>query len=211
MAVKIFAKAARRAPARTGRGERPREAGHNAFFISHPRFSQPGGITACMRSAVVAALCIMLLACAGIGAAPHIGKTARPDNRIPVANLPGGENTWAAKDLKIHYRAATAGEQFEISGFVEFNSNLAKYPMVNSFRVYLHFLDAEGMVLDSKLLWTAGGHRETRFVRWTFERQWPSPPGAVAVGFSYRGGASEAGGDSKFGSAKTGWDVYQAP
>lgn len=181
----------------------------NGAFISRPRFAGPGGIAASTRSAIIMAFSLILLACAGMASAPHIGKTARPDNRIPLANLPGGETTWAAKDLKIHYRAVTAGENLNISGFVKFNPNLAKYPMINGFRVYLHFLNADGIVLDSKLLWATGIKQEVRFVRWTFERQWPLPPDTVAAGFSYRGAVSEAGG--KGHQAKTGWEVYQVP
>ncbi len=153
---------------------------------------------------------LALAACAA-ASAPHIGKTARPENRVPLSDLPPTESTWAAKDLKLHYLAARAGANLQISGFVEFNSNLAKYPVINTFRVYLHYLDTDGLVMDSKLLWATGRNSESRFVRWTFEQQWPLPPDAAAVGFSYRGGASEAGGKNKFGSTNTGWEVYQSP
>ena len=184
---------------------------------AHPgREAQPlkeacrrGGAHAGMRVAAVMLLSLSLLACVGKASAPHIGQTARPDNRIPVVSLPAGESTWAAKDLKVHYRAATAGDSLNISGFVEFGSNLAKYPVINRFRVHLHFLDAEGGVIDTKLLWATGINQDTRFVRWTFERQWPLPPDTDVLGFSYRGGASEAGGKGQ--QTNTGWEVYQAP
>lgn len=210
MAVKAFADAVRRrTPARNDHREQPRKAGRDGVLIIYPRFSRPGGLAAGMRSAILAFLSLMLLACVGQTAAPHIGQTARPDNRTPLASLPAGETTWAAQDLKLHYRAAMTGDSLNISGFVEFNSNLAKYPLINGFRVYLHFLNSEGVVIDSKLLWATGIQQEVRFVRWTFERQWPLPPDTAAVGFSYRGAASEAGG--KGHQAKTGWEVYQTP
>ena len=164
-----------------------------------------------IRRKTAALLASLALAACATASAPHIGKTARPENRVPLSELPRTESTWAAKDLKLHYLADRAGDNLQISGFVEFNSNLAKYPVINTFRVYLHYLDAEGLVMDSKLLWATGVNSESRFVRWTFERQWPVPPSATAVGFSYRGGASEAGGKNKFGSTQTGWEVYQSP
>lgn len=184
-------------------------AGHSVVFNLPPRFKRPGGITAGMRSAIIAVLSLMLLACAGKASAPHIGQTARPDNRTPLASLPAGETTWAAKDLKLHHRAAMAGDNLAISGFVELSSNLAKYPLINRFRVYLHFLNSDGVILDTKLLWATGINQDASIVRWTFERQWPLPPDTVAVGFSYRGAASEAGGKGQ--QTKTGWEVYQAP
>ena len=179
-------------------------------FTRDQRSGRWGAIAAGARASVALLLSLAIVACA-TASAPHIGKTARPENRLPLSELSRTETTWTAKDLKLHYLAAQAGDNLEISGFVEFGSNLAKYPVINAFRVYLHYLDAEGLVLDSKLLWSTGVNNEYRFVRWTFERQWPVPPPATAVGFSYRGGASEAGGDKGFGQTKTGWEVYQAP
>ncbi len=163
-----------------------------------------------MRTVGVMLLCLFLLSCAA-ASAPHIGKTARPDNQLPLAELPQEETTWKAKDLDLHYKATQVGDNLAISGFVAFGSNLGKYPLIGSFRVYLHFIDAQGIVLDSHVLWATGINQEVRFVRWTFERQWPLPPDAAAVGFSYRGSASEAGGKGKFGSTRTGWEVYQSP
>ena len=179
-------------------------------FSARPRSGLAAIAVAC-RLAVIVGLGLSLLACASMTAPPHIGKTSRPENRVPLASLPAGENTWRAEDLDIHYNAAREGDTLGISGFVEFGSNMAKFPMINHFRVYLHFIDAEGRVDDSKLLWSAGMLTETRFVRWTFQRQWPLPPEAAAMGFSYRGAASEAGGDSSMGKAKTGWEVEQQP
>jgi hypothetical protein len=171
--------------------------------------SNAGAVTVCLRAVSVAVVGLVLLACVGKASAPHIGQTARPDNRMPLASLPGGETTWAAQDLKLHYRARTVGDNLNISGFVELSPNMAKFPLINRFRVHAHFLNAEGVVLDTKLLWATGVKQETSFVRWTFEREWLLPPDSVALGFSYRGAASEAGG--KGHQAKTGWEVYQTP
>ncbi len=178
-----------------------------------PRVRRSGGsgtIAAGIRKVGIIVVCLALGGCATMSA-PHIGKTARPENRNPLSDLPRTETTWAGKDLKLHYRAVQAGGDLEISGFVEFDSNLAKYPVVESFRIYLNYLDADGVVLDSKLLWATAVNSEQRFVRWTFERRWPVPPQATALGFSYRGGVGESGGDSSFSQTKTGWEVYQAP
>jgi hypothetical protein len=174
---------------------------------------QSGGalvMAADMRTAVAVLVSLAIAACATMSA-PHIGKTARPENRVPLAALPQTETTWAAKDLKLHYLAVRSGDNLQISGFVAFDSNLAKFPVIKAFRVYLHYLDADGRVLDSKLVWATGVNSEYRFVRWTFERQWPVPPAATALGFSYRGSVSESGGDASVGQSRTGWEVYQAP
>lgn len=207
----VIADTVRPSPADPGRETQPLKttSGRNGTRACQPRSEAAVGAHAGVRIAAVMLLSLFLLACAA--AAPHIGKTARPDNRILTADLPGGDSTWRGKDIAIVYKAATAGPDLEISGFIEFSSNLAKYPGVNYFRVYLHFLDTDGLVLDSKLLWAPGGQRDSRFIRWTFQRQWPMPPGTAALGFSYRGSVSEPGGDGSFSSTKTGWEVYQSP
>ncbi len=211
MAVATIVEAARQWTACVGIDRKKAAAcRRNGTLAGNPRLTGSGGSAVCTRAAAVMALSLALLACAA-ASAPHIGKTARPDNRLPLSALPEGETTWKAKDLDIRYRAVQAGDNFEISGFIDFGSNLGKFPMVGYFRVYLHFLDAQGVVLETHLLWSPGINQEARFVRWTFERQWPLPPDAVAVGFSYQGGAAEAGGKSKFGSTKTGWEVYRSP
>ena len=62
------------------------------------------------RLGVLIALVLCLLACAGMSAPPHIGKTSRPENRVPLASLPAGETTWRAKDLDVHYKAVRTGD-----------------------------------------------------------------------------------------------------
>ncbi len=201
----------RPAPAHPGHEAQALKAAcrRDGALVCQPHPQEDVGAPACVRAAAVMFLGIFLVACAA--SAPYIGRTARPDNRLLMADLPGGDITWRGKDIDIVYKAAVAGTDLEISGFIEFSSNLAKYPGVSYFRVYLHFLDADGVVLDSKLLWAPGGQRDNRFIRWTFQRQWPVPPGAAALGFSYRGSVSEPGGDGSFGQTKTGWEVYQSP
>ena len=51
------------------------------------------------------------------------------------------KSTWRAKDLDVHYKAVRTGDGLEISGFIEFGSNLAKFPLINYFRIHLHFID----------------------------------------------------------------------
>ena len=189
----------------------PDPANCSAAFTNAPPDSRPGPIAVSRRTAAVIAISLLLLACAGTMSAPYIGRTARADNRQPMTDPSGGEVTWRGKDLDVHYKGAQVGDLFEISGFVDFNSNLAKYPTIGYFRVYLHFVDAQGVILDSKLLWSAGVGRDASLVRWTFQWQWPPPPGTAAIGFSYRGALGEPGGDGSFSQTKTGWEVSRAP
>jgi hypothetical protein len=157
-------------------------------------------------------LALSLAACAGRSAGDlYAGQAARADNQAAIAAVAGQEIDWSTADLSIHYMAAPAGDLMDINGFVEFSSNLGKFPTLNYFRIYIHFIDAQGIILETRLLWSVASNSEARFVRWSFQRQFPLPAGAQAVGFSYRGSVSEGGGDGSFAQTRTGWEVRRNP
>jgi len=152
-------------------------------------------------------LLVMLGGCAGGLAMTSRGQPARPENRFPIRALQGQETTWQGPELALHYTAEHQTGNLVINGQVERRGPILKYPNVKDAVVYLHFLDAAGIILDTKLLWSSLGFNSEKFVRWTFARAWPVPPGAEAIGFSYRGSFSDSGSD--YGSDA--WEVWQRP
>ncbi len=104
--------------------------------------------------------------------------------------------------------AASAGDTVHISGTVERLNTIKNFPIINSLRVAVHFIADDGTIVDSKQLWSAGTNADDRFVRWTFSKQYPLPPAASAIGFSYRGTVSQGGGES---GGQDGWQVWQRP
>jgi len=154
-------------------------------------------------------LCGALIGCAGLQTS-YEGTPAQPENRRPLTTTDGGPATWQAKDMALHYESSVENGALEIKGTVERLNTIKNFSVVNYFRVLIYFLDAEGIILDNHVLWSAGSRMDETFVRWTFEKQLPLPAGTVAVGFSYRGAFSDGGsGDS--GSAQTGWEVWARP
>ncbi len=156
---------------------------------------------------------LVLAACAGKDAGDlYAGTAARPDNQFAISSIQGQETAWQGKDLTIHYMALPAGSAVDINGFVEFDTNLGKFERINRFRVYIHFIDAQGIILETRLLWSATANIDASFVRWTFQRQWPLPPGAQAIGFSYNGSVSAIGSTEKgVGAGGGGWPAKQRP
>jgi hypothetical protein len=152
-------------------------------------------------------LWVAVMGCAGLKA-PYEGATARPENRFMLAAMDGKSSLWQAKDIAIHYVASIADDTVHISGTVERLNTIKNFPTINYLRVAVHFIADDGIILDSKQLWSAGANANDRFVRWTFSKQYPLPPGASAIGFSYRGAVSEGGGES---GGQDGWQVWQRP
>lgn len=157
-------------------------------------------------------MAMVLAACAGQHAHDlYAGQPARADNRFVLASIQGQEADWVTPDLSLHYMAQPSGDLLDINGFVKFSSNLGKYPAINYFRIYIHFIDAQGVIIATRLLWSAAANSEVRFARWSFQEKYPLPAGAQAVGFSYRGSVSESGGDGSFNQTRTGWQVRRNP
>ena len=152
-------------------------------------------------------LWVAVMGCAGLNA-PYEGTPARPENRFMLAAIDGKSSLWQAKDIAIHYVAASKGDTVHISGTVERLNTIKNFPTINYLRVAVHFIADDGTIVDSKQLWSAGTNADDTFVRWTFDKQYPLPAGASAIGFSYRGAVSEGGGES---GGQDGWEVWQRP
>jgi hypothetical protein len=158
--------------------------------------------------------CLMLLSglvlggCAGL-LRGYEGTAARPENRLPLAAMADKTSVWRGKDVAIHYTAVMRAGELHISGSVERMNTIKHFSAVNSFRIYIHFLTTDGIIIASRLLWSAGPGIDSTIIRWTFDRQYPLPAGAAAIGFSYRGVFSDVGNEGS--SGQTGWEVWERP
>jgi hypothetical protein len=150
---------------------------------------------------------VLLIGCAGL-ALSYVGTAARPDNRLPLEGLRGRADVWQTRDVAIHYTTARDGEVVVIDGRVERLGPIKNFAHIDDFRIWLHFIDADGIVIASRLLWAAGVGGDAQLVRWTFSRRYGLPARATAFGFSYRGAFSETGGDQK---GQADWEVQQRP
>lgn len=151
--------------------------------------------------------CFLLVGCAGVFQG-YEGTPARPDNRLALAAMSDKAAVWQAKDLAIHYTAKVASGELRISGSVERMNTIKHFTGINYLRINIHFLTNEGIIIASKLLWSSGTGVDATIIPWTFDQQFPLPPGAEAIGFSYRGAFSEGTGES---SGQIGWEVWQGP
>lgn len=152
-------------------------------------------------------LCAMTIGCAGVNSG-YKGTSARTDNRFPLVTMDGTPATWQTKDIALHYNAGVSNDAIGINGTVERLGTIKHYSIVSNFRVRMHFLNAEGIILESHMLWGASTGRETKFVRWTFDKNFPLPVGATAIAFSYRGTLFDGQG---VGDGRSGFTVWQTP
>lgn len=147
-----------------------------------------------------------VVGCAGLPPS-YEGTAARPENRLALGTLEGEPRVWQTREVAVHYRAALDKKALALDGRVERLGPIKHFDFIENFRVSIHFIDDEGIILDSRLLWAAGVGGDADLVRWKFSRRYALPPRASAIGFSYRGTFSENGEDG----GRTSWEVRQAP
>ena len=100
-----------------------------------------------------------VIGCAGLKA-PYEGTLARPENRFLLATIEGKSSLWQAKDIAIRYVASSTGDTLQISGTVERLKTIKNFPTINLLRVAVHFITDDGIILDSKQLWSAGANAD---------------------------------------------------
>ena len=144
---------------------------------------------------------VFLQACTDKSWFSYTGWEAKPDNRTPL--LEGGPHAaiWHTDDLAIHYRYELEGNRLNIEGRIERQNRTKHFPNLKAW-VRIHFVDANGIILESHRLWSQRGSDIYGGLRWEFKHSWELPPGNRAVAFSFSGTA---------GDRDTSWDFWQTP
>jgi hypothetical protein len=143
----------------------------------------------------------------------YTGALAQPDNRLVIED--GGPHPvrWENRDLILDYEYEKSPDQIRMLGRVALQDGNAKFPAIKRMHVDVHFLDANGLILDTGRLWTSGFWEPMILVNWSFDRTWAIPAGTSMIGFSYSGTVGEQGsGPGKDdGGGGVEWDFWQGP
>lgn len=142
-------------------------------------------------------LALFLCACANAGSKRFAGIKTKPATRVSVQHGGPYQAQWHARDLTLDFDYQWETDRFDIAGTVELSKKLNHFTIIDSLRIRLHFLDAEGIVLSTYNVWNAG-HQDNmhyHFVYWHYDKQYSPPAGTAMIGFSYTGEVSDSGGD----------------
>jgi hypothetical protein len=159
-----------------------------------------------IRDWLLLAVCAALMGCAGL-VPTYEGTPARPANRLPLKAMDGKADEWRTRDVAIHYTASVTADELRITGTVERLNTIKHFSAVKYFRISIHFITTDGVIIASKRLWTAGPGIDSTIIRWTFAQHYALPPETAAIGFSYRGIFSEGGSDN----GEVGWEAWERP
>lgn len=163
-------------------------------------------------SGVLISLCF---ACAS-GTSLSPGAWVEENDRIAVQDGGPHKGSWQTRDLSIDYEYREAAQSLQITGDIKLADYIPKgFSMLDYLRLYIHFLEANGTVLETKSLKFFGYRRYLDFLgKMTFNSQFDLPEDTVAFAFSYSGRVSQGGG-SPLGNNSDGgqitWDFWKVP
>jgi len=131
-------------------------------------------------------LIVMIAACclAGCGARPFTYKGEIVTRKDLTVRLQDGnqQGVWKSNELSIAYQYQMGPETLKFAGTLE---PAAGYKSFSRLAVYLLFLDNQGVVIESALVYSAGNYRQLVAIPMDFEKTIPIPEGARAISFFY--------------------------
>ena len=146
-------------------------------------------------------LVVLITGCAGKGWRGWEGRLTKTDNRVILDTGGPHSGIWQTNDLAIHYRYVREVDRLTINGQVKRQARIKHFHRLRAW-VWVHFMDENGYIKESRRLWAQNGSDVYWQVRYSFNRDWQIPPDTSAMGFSYSGRASDR---------DVWWDFWRLP
>ena len=115
-----------------------------------------------------------------LGACSYTGNIVAPERQFPLGQGETGKGELQTNNLTFTYQYKFDGNNLSLNGEIEFT----RQP-VHSFRISIHFVDADGMILDSAVVQDRSTTMRIRNLPINIDRQIPQE--TVFLAFSYRG------------------------
>lgn len=126
----------------------------------------------------------------------YLGKQVPEYNRILLSEGKPQSSLWQTMDLVFQYTCLQESNKLSLSGELTLDESYDQFETLDYLNLWVHFLDSEGKILDSKLAWSATysvawpGEKK----RWSVKSSLDLPLNAIAVKFSYMGSVTQAEG-----------------
>jgi hypothetical protein len=119
-----------------------------------------------------------------LGACSQTGNIVAPERQFPLGQGETGKGELQTRNLTFTYQYKFDGNKLSLNGDIEF----ARRP-VHSFRISIHFVDADGIILDSAVVQDRSPISGIRNLSIKVDRQIPQE--TLFLAFSYRGEIGE--------------------
>jgi hypothetical protein len=101
---------------------------------------------------------------------------------------------WKTNELSVTYQYQMTPEALKITGTTDLVGGFKLgFSQIHRLSVYLLFLDKQGIVIESPLIYSAGMERSIDTIPMNFERTIPVPEGTQAISFAYDGALTDGG------------------
>jgi hypothetical protein len=146
---------------------------------------------------IKAVICIMitvsLISACSPGLFTYKGAKETRMNRTILLKPGEQQGVWKTDELSVTYHYQMAPEALTISGTTDLvgGFNLG-FRWIKQLAVYLLFLDKQGIVIESPLIFSAMDH-SVDTIPMNFERTIPVPEGTHAISFAYDGELTDRG------------------
>jgi hypothetical protein len=125
------------------------------------------------------------------------------------------KGSWQTRDLTIHYEYQEAAPSLKVTGVIELASYIPMgFNILEHFSLNIHFLEASGIVLETKRIRAFGFRRSLDLLgEMTFNNSFDLTQDTVAFAFSYSGRAATGGspGRSSGSNGRTDWEFWKVP
>ena len=148
-----------------------------------------------IRGLFWAFLLATIVAC-GVRLSYYKGKTVPEANRIPLEEGGPHESVWKTKHLSLAYNYTKNRETIRLYCDIELNKRVfGSFDIVTHIFFRVNFIDMEGKITRSKIIWNPGFSENVR--KWSFTSELDIPPNATGMVFNYEGSARETQGGSE--------------
>lgn len=112
---------------------------------------------------------------------------------------------WNSNDLSLSYHYLVSDQTLKINADITLATKLTHFSVMDRLRIWLHFVNSEGRVLESRVIYTSPYRKSISMLNLGFRRSFPMPPNSVAMAFTYAGKVSEGSRDKDGGIS---WDFW---
>jgi len=156
-------------------------------------------------------LLVTVLGACRFGFPTYRGVTVAEEDIIVLEEAGPYEKVWKTEDLSITYSYHKEADRLKFSGLIDFDDSLKyNFTRLDDFDLWIHFLDAENIILSSQDLSPQSFYFE--IVEIPLEIDFTLPPGTRSISFSYEGFASEGGSNrSDPQGGGTFWNFWRTP
>lgn len=157
----------------------------------------------------------LCIACAGANPLSP-GAWVAEEDRIPLMDGGPHKGAWKTRDLTVHYEYQEAAPGLQVTGVVELANYITMgYNILEYLNLNIHFLEANGVVLETKRIRAFGFRRSLDLLgEMTFNNSFDLTQDTVAFAFSYSGKAATGGAAPSRTSdsgGRTDWDFWKLP